>query len=94
MQGRIRWLFLPGEPEIEFDDNGHGTCVISKVAGRIFGVAKSVNIVVVKLAPINGRLIGSRVIAAWGVVARDIASTNVQGRAVVGIQMGGEQSGS
>jgi len=94
MQGRIRWLFLPGEPEIENDEIGHGTCVISKVAGRIFGVAKSVNIVVVKLGPINGRLQGSRVVAAWGVVARDIASTNVQGRAVVASQMGGEQSGS
>ena len=94
MQGRIRWLFLPGEPHVESDENGHGTCVISKVAGRIFGVAKSVNIVVVKLAPINGNLLGSRVIAAWGVVARDIATTNVQGRAVVNFQMGGEKSGS
>ena len=94
MRRRIRWLFLPGEPQIESDENGHGTCVISKVTGRIFGVAKNVNIVAVKLAPLNGRLVGSRVIAAWAVVARDIASTNMQGRAVVGLQMGGEQSGS
>ena len=94
MEGRIRWLFLPGEPNTESDEIGHGTCVISKIAGRFFGVAKSVNLVVVKLAPVNGRVEGPRVIAAWGAIARDIASTNVQGRAVVSVQMAGEQSGS
>jgi hypothetical protein len=94
MQGRIRWLFPPGEPEIESDEIGHGTCTISKVAGRTFGVAKSVNIVVVKLSPINGKVQGSRVLTAWGAVARDITSENMQGKAVVSIQMGGEQSGS
>ena len=94
MQGRIRWLFLPGEPESESDEIGHGTCTISKIAGRFLGVAKSVNLVVVKLAPLNGRVQGSRVMAAWGAIARDIASTNMQGRAVLSIQMAGEESGS
>ena len=93
MQGRIRWLFLPGEPNTESDEIGHGTCTISKIAGQNFGVAKSVNLVVVKLAPVNGQVVGSRVIAAWGAIARDIASTNMQGRAVISIQMAGEQSG-
>ena len=53
-------------------------------------MAKSVNLVVVKLAPVNDEVEGSRVIAAWGAIARDIASTNMQGRAVVGVQMAGE----
>jgi len=94
LQGRIRWLFLPGEPESESDEIGHGTCTISKIAGRNFGVAKSVNLVVVKLGPIDGQIEASRVMAAWGAIARDIASTNMQGRAVVSVQMAGEQSGS
>ena len=94
MQGRIRWLFLPGEPNTESDEIGHGTCTISKIAGRNVGVAKSVNIVVVKLGPTDGRVQGSRVMAAWGAIARDIASTNMQGRAVVSVQMAGEQPGS
>jgi hypothetical protein len=94
MQERIRWLFLPDEPEIESDEIGHGTCSISKIVGRAFGVAKSASIVVVKLGPIDGRILGSRVSTAWGIIARDIASTNMQGKAVVTIQMGGEQSGS
>jgi len=55
-------------------------------------VAKSANIVVVKLAPIAGQIHVSRVIAAWGIVAADIASENMQGKAVVINAMGGEQS--
>ena len=94
MQGRIRWLFLPGEPQNESDEIGHGTCVISKIAGRFMGVAKSVNIVVVKVGPMDGRVSGSRVMAAWAAIARDIASTNMQGRAVISVQMAGEQPGS
>jgi len=93
-RGRIRWLFLPGEPNTESDEIGHGTCTISKIAGGFFGVAKGVNLVVVKLAPVNRLVEGSRIVAAWGAIARDIASTNMQGRAVVSVQMASEQSGS
>jgi len=50
--------------------------------------------VVVKLAPIDGQILVSRVIAAWGVVARDIASRDMQRRAVVSNSVGGEQSRS
>ena len=94
MQGSLRWLFIPGEPELKFDDTGHGTCVTSKVASPAFGTAKSANIVVVKVGAINGRVSGSRLMAAWGTVAHDIASKNMQGRAVVSISMGGELSRS
>ena len=94
MYGNIRWLYLQDEPHIESDENGHGTCVTSKIVGPTFGVAKSANIVVVKLAQIAGRINVSRVIAAWGTVAGDVASENLQGRAVVINAMGGEQSRS
>jgi len=95
MQGSIRWLYLPGEPHIPGDENGHGTCVVSKVAGRTFGVAKNANIVVVKLPPaLDGAYSASRVIAAWGVVANDIASNNMQRKAVVCNTLTGEKSKS
>ena len=92
MQGDIRWLFLPGEPRTQSDDFGHGTCVTSKVASPTFGVAKTANLVIVKLYPINGHIATSRVITAWAVVAHDIASNNMQGSAVVSIALNGEQS--
>ena len=94
MQGSIRWLYLPGEPQIEDDENGHGTCITSKVASRTFGVAKSANIVIVKIYPIADTIHVSRFIAAWGIVAGDIASTNMQGKAVVSIAVLSEQSRS
>jgi len=91
MQGSIRWLYLPNEPEIENDEVGHGTCVASKVSGPTFGVAKSANIVLVKIYPIAGSIHVSRYIAAWGLIARDITSKNLQGKAVVCTALNSEQ---
>jgi len=90
MRGSIRWLYLPNKPNIQGDDNGHGTCVASKVASRNFGVAKSANIVVVKVDLVNGRIPMSSGIAVWGVVARDIALKGMQGKAVVSASISGE----
>ena len=94
MRGSLRWLYIPGEPQIQSDENGHGTCVVSKVMGPTFGVAKGANIVVVKVPPINGRFRMSRVFHSWAVAALDIASNNLQGRAVFTTTVDGEQSGS
>jgi len=94
MQGTIRWLYLPDEPQIQSDEIGHGTCVASKVASPTYGVAKSANIVVVKVQPIGDWLTVSRIIAAWGVVARDIASRSMQGEAVITYTLSGERSRS
>jgi len=94
MQGSMRWLYLPEEPEIPRDENGHGTCVASKIVGPAFGVAKRADIVVVKMHPINDMVVMSRVIAAWGVVARDIASNGMQRKAVISVTLSGEQSRS
>ena len=90
MQGSIRWLYLPGEPRIKRDDFGHGSCVASKVTGPTFGVAKSANIVLVRLHPIDDEVTVSRFIASWGVVARDIVRKNMQRRAVVNTAVVGE----
>jgi subtilisin family serine protease len=92
MWGSIRWLYLPGKPRIRGDYLGHGTCVASKVAGSTFGVAKSANIVVVRVDRVNGMVLPSTAIAAWGAVARDITLNGMQGRAVVCSTLGCEQS--
>ena len=89
--GSIRWLFLPGEPQTQGDNVGHGTCVASKVASLSFGVAKSADIVVVRVDLVDGKFPMSNVLAAWGVVAADIASNNLEQKAVVSASMSGEQ---
>ena len=90
MRGGIRWLYIPGEPRIQGDEDGHGTCVASKVIGPTYGVAKGANIVVVKVPAINGRFHVSRVFHSWAVAAADIASNDLQGRAVFLTTMDGE----
>jgi len=54
-------------------------------------VAKSVNIVLVKLYPKDGKIELSRIVAAWATVARDIISNNLQGKAVVVTAVAGEK---
>lgn len=44
-----RWIDANGAAKTEADDdpNSHGTCTASKVAGRVFGVAKKASLIVV-----------------------------------------------
>jgi len=90
MQTRIRWLFLPNEPQNESDENGHGTCVTSKVTSTAYGVAKNANIVVMKVHPIDDYIAVSRYIEACAIVARDIESRGLQGKAVICSTLNGE----
>lgn len=59
MPGTKRWLF-PGETKSakqtkdDASPFGHGSCVISKVVGKTFGVAKKADLVVVKLKTRQG----------------------------------------
>ncbi|KAI9750268.1 MAG: hypothetical protein M4579_006532 [Chaenotheca gracillima] len=53
--GSHDWLFPAGRPGTHYDQNkddldedGHGTCVLSKAAGGLYGVAKNANTVVVR----------------------------------------------
>jgi len=88
MQGNLRWLFPSNIPQNHVDEDGHGTCVASKVAGSTFGVAKRANLVIVKL-PDRPTL--SHWIAGFAAVARDIVSENLEGRAVVCTTTSGEK---
>ena len=92
MPGSIRWLYLPNEPHIRSDEVGHGTCTTSKVVGPAYGVAKNADIVVVKIRPATVDFKISHMIAAWGVVATDIASKGNQAKAVVLITLSSEKS--
>lgn len=56
MPGIKRWVFVANANpnrhntlETDVDIHGHGTCVLSKVAGPTFGVAKNANVVIVKI---------------------------------------------
>ena len=94
MPGSIYWLHLPGDPPNRSDEDGHGTCVASKVVGPTYGVAKRANIVVVKINEEGGGVSISDYIAAWGVVARDMNGHDLWGRAVVTTTLVGEQTRS
>ena len=96
MYGSIHWLYLLGEPQIESDEIGHGTCVISKIAMPTLGVAKSANIVVVKTEPMDGMgtLRLSQYFDAFVLVTGDVVSRNLQGRAVLTTSLNSEQSKS
>jgi hypothetical protein len=91
LPGSIRWLYLPNEPQVESDPVGHGTCVASKVVGRALGVAKNVNLVVVKAITTSRTIRASQFISTWAMIGRDIQSAGLSGRAVVTTSMGCEQ---
>ena len=57
-------------------------------------MAKSANIVVVKINAHGGLVRGSRYFAALGAVAGDIASNDLRGKAVVSLAVNGERSRS
>ncbi|KAI9755530.1 MAG: kinesin motor protein cin8 [Chaenotheca gracillima] len=87
-----RWLFVPGAPHAEYEDNEYddtvnqGTCLVSKAAGAIFGVAKKASVVVVKL-PV--RTANPRVLRATdylksiALLTRDILRTRSRKNVVV-----------
>ncbi|KAI9664956.1 MAG: hypothetical protein M1821_006404 [Bathelium mastoideum] len=64
-QSQIEWIF-PGDPRIQaeakaaiakndFDENGHGTCMLDKVLGLKNGVSKFVNPAIVKVPMVDER---------------------------------------
>jgi subtilisin family serine protease len=74
----------------ETDEIGHGSCVISKIAGPRYGVAKNTNITVVKLAinPQTGDLTGSSVLESLSLIWKDVIKNSLQGKAVVNMSGG------
>ena len=92
MPGNKRWLDIDEDywrkhatiPNTETDEQSHGSCVVSKVAGVIYGVAKKVNIVIAKV----GIKQSDTALAGWYIyllekVREDILKNNLRGKAVV-----------
>jgi subtilisin family serine protease len=93
MPGGKRWLKstltnFPLQLE-ETDEDGHGSCVISKVSGPRLGVAKNANITVVKFAAEHdGRIWFSSLLDSLYLVCRDVVAGGLQGKAVVNLSWG------
>ena len=93
--GSKRWLF-PGfgpTPDKDQDDKrNHGSCVLSKVASPTFGVAKNVDVVIVKLqASTSGggfSILSSTLADALIEVKKDIQDNKLQGKAVINFSFG------
>lgn len=97
MLGTKRWLDVDEEywqehaviPSTETDEQNHGSCVLSKVAGKTYGVAKKANVVIAKV----GVQQTDTALAGWytyllGKVREDILRENLKGRAVVNLSGG------
>ena len=98
MPGTKRWLKIDETywqkhavniPNTETDEQNHGSCVVSKVAGKTFGVAKKVNIVIAKV----GVRQTDTALAGWYIyllqkVREDILKENSKGKAVVNLSGG------
>ena len=97
MLGSKRWLDTDEEywekhaviPNTETDEQDHGSCVVSKVAGRTYGVAKKVNVVIAKV----GAKRTDTALVGWYIyllqkVRDDILKNNLKGKAIVNLSGG------
>ncbi|KAI8255241.1 hypothetical protein K4K58_005813 [Colletotrichum sp. SAR11_239] len=84
MAVKPRWIFGGSQEkasvEEDLDPDGHGTCAGSKINGPKFGVAKNVNLVVVKAG-----IKGSDTDDALDKIVDDVREKKLQGKAIVNI---------
>ncbi|KAL3417504.1 subtilisin-like protease [Phlyctema vagabunda] len=74
------------------DENGHGSHVAGTVGGATFGVAKSVELVAVKVLDADGAGSNSGVIAGVNFVATNATARGLSGKAVMNMSLGGSKS--
>lgn len=97
---KYRWLFpntpfWKKRPAWQTEDDpvahrGHGTCVISKVIGERFGVAKLANLVVLKHRfNSRGGPMSSSILENLALVLADVKANKLQGKAVLNLSFGG-----
>jgi subtilisin family serine protease len=77
---------------IDDDTNGHGSHVAGTIGGATFGVAKSVDLVAVKVLGSDGSGSNSGVIRGMQFVVEDAQQRGITGRAVMNMSLGGSFS--
>ena len=88
-----RWLFPATVPEghdsLKNDPLGHGTCVMSLIAGKTYGVAKKVQLVIVKVAfpKARGTDYWKNIEEALDLVYKDIIERKLEGKANVNLSV-------
>ncbi|TQN63610.1 Subtilisin-like protease 7, partial [Colletotrichum shisoi] len=79
MKGSKSFINTPGVEKSEADPEVHGSCMASKVTGRLFGTAKDANIVMVKIHH-NGKGSAST-LSALVETSNDVYKKLIQGKA-------------
>ena len=96
LPGGYRWIWPTQDfwrdssdvPYEEVDSSEHGTCLMSKVVGKRFGVAKKASTVIAKWiygAPISWQVLVLEIITR---VRKDILTKGLQGKAVINMSFG------
>ncbi|KAH8906338.1 subtilisin-like protein [Coniochaeta sp. PMI_546] len=78
--------------DVDTDENGHGSHVAGTIGGRTFGVAKRVNLVAVKVLDADGSGTNSGVLAGMNFVVSNVTASNLAGKAVMNMSLGGGRS--
>lgn len=77
---------------VDTDENGHGSHVAGTIGGATVGVAKSVNLVAVKVLDANGSGSNSGVLNGMQFVIDDVQAKGITGKAVMNMSLGGSFS--
>jgi subtilisin family serine protease len=83
MMDQVLWFYVD-------DRQGHGTHVAAIVGGTVFGVAKKVTIISVKVLNNNGSGAASRVVSGIEWIIKNVRSRGR--RAIVNMSLGGDQT--
>lgn len=85
--GQKEWIIFPGQLSAQRDTNGHGSCVLSKVNGPTYGVAKKSNVVIAKVSgvPADDSVTVTNLLKGYRNVLNDILNKGRKGKAVVNV---------
>lgn len=78
--------------KVNTDENGHGSHVAGTIGGATFGVAKSVNLVAVKVLDADGSGSNSGVLNGMQFVIDDVEKKGTAGKTVMNMSLGGSFS--